>query len=67
MSKKLSLHIDELRKLTQICEQLDVARVDVIYKEGGGIGYFLYGDFPIVNHKGVGGTLRVEITGVDKW
>lgn len=67
MSKKISLHIDELKKLTQLCEQLEVARVEVIYKDGGGIGYNLYGKFPIVNHKGVCGDLTVEVTGIDNW
>ncbi len=67
MSKKISLHVDEMRKIIEQCERLGVARCEVIYKEGGGIGYYLYADYPIVQLNGLTGTFRTEITGVDSW
>lgn len=66
MTQEVQLRVDELKKLQELCETLKANSVTVVYEEGGGIGYFLYGDFETeINN--VKGTLRVEISGVEDW
>lgn len=66
MTTSVSLRVDELKKLQQMCETLKTDRVDVVYEEGGGIGYYLYGEFE-TEISNVKGTFRVEISGVEDW
>lgn len=66
MARKMMLRREELIRLVALCEQFDVGFVEVIYNEGGGIGYTLDAVIETEVNR-VKGEFKVEVTGVDTW
>lgn len=66
MSTNMLLRRDELIKLVALCDQFDVGMIEVVYNEGGGIGYTMDAIIKTEINR-TKGEFRVEITGVDTW
>lgn len=66
MSTNMLLRRDELVKLVALCDQFDTNLVEVIYNEGGGIGYTLDAVIATTINNTLG-EFKVEITGVENW
>lgn len=67
MSTKISLTVQDLETINAIVVENDINGVfDVIYTEGGGIGYCVDVEFPLAIN-GREAIVRIPVTGVENW
>lgn len=64
--KTMTLRKDELETINEIVNELGIQEFELIFDNSSGIGYFLDLEYQtVLNNRNV--TVRVSVTGVDKW